>query len=479
MPVKTSDLLCGLALLTLASAGQADPIATDATGGGVAFSNYQPSLVLSQGIAPQGVYPSSGSTQSMTTIGMVHSFAGPYMPFEIVAADGQFRSVPSDPLLWSVVGQNYGTALDQFAVPDLVGRTAIGRGTGPGLPGFALADTTGLAAITLGTANLPSHEHVLAPATPTSSVGGNAAFTNYQPSLAMTYMIATEINRPQSGNPAPRAMLGEVALFGGDFAPAGWIEADGRLLSKSAYADLFGLIGTTYGGDGITSFALPDLRGRAIVGTGTGPGLDEILLGEFVGAPTVTLSESQMPAHDHGVPGFGITDSAGAGDPFDTYQPGLGLNYLIATSGAFPTFGAGDGVVPQYQHFLGEVIAFTGSFVPHGWMAADGRLLSISAYGTLFSILGTTYGGDGITSFALPDLRGRVVVGSGAGFDPGTLLGSPSTALTTANLAPHSHMISPPAPVPEPASWATMIAGLALAGGLMRARRPRCAIRFA
>jgi Microcystin-dependent protein len=95
--------------------------------------------------------------------------------------------------------------------------------------------------------------------------------------------------------------IATIMLFGGNFAPLNWLYCDGSLLSISEYEALFSLIGTTYGGDGQTTFALPDLRGRVAVGAGQGPGLNNISLGERAGAENVTLTQAQMPAHSHGM----------------------------------------------------------------------------------------------------------------------------------------------------------------------------------
>ncbi len=94
-------------------------------------------------------------------------------------------------------------------------------------------------------------------------------------------------------------MIGEVRNFAGNFAPRGWAFCEGQLLAISQNQALFSILGTTYGGDGRTTFALPDLRGRVAIGPGTGPGLPTYRLGERSGTPTVTLNQTQMPAHNH------------------------------------------------------------------------------------------------------------------------------------------------------------------------------------
>src|SRR6476619_6096122 len=93
--------------------------------------------------------------------------------------------------------------------------------------------------------------------------------------------------------------MAEIVLFAGNFAPRGWAFCHGQILSIAQNTALYALLGTTYGGDGQTTYALPDLRGRVPVGTGQGPGLLNINLGEMSGEPTHTLIITEMPAHNH------------------------------------------------------------------------------------------------------------------------------------------------------------------------------------
>lgn len=93
--------------------------------------------------------------------------------------------------------------------------------------------------------------------------------------------------------------VGEIRMFGGNFAPAGWAFCNGQLLPVSEHDALFSLIGTTYGGDGRTTFALPDLRGRVPVHQGAGPGLSPYRMGQAYGTEEVTLTTPQTPAHSH------------------------------------------------------------------------------------------------------------------------------------------------------------------------------------
>lgn len=96
-------------------------------------------------------------------------------------------------------------------------------------------------------------------------------------------------------------LLGEIMWVGYNFCPRGWAEASGQILPISSNTALFSLYGTTYGGDGRTTFALPDLRGRVAIHEGNGPGLDSYRLGSRGGNQSVSLTTSQLPSHTHGV----------------------------------------------------------------------------------------------------------------------------------------------------------------------------------
>jgi microcystin-dependent protein len=94
-------------------------------------------------------------------------------------------------------------------------------------------------------------------------------------------------------------LLGSMCAFAGNFAPRGYTLAHGQILSISQYTALFSILGTTYGGDGRSTFGLPDTRGRAVIGWGNGPGLSNYQLGERGGSESVILSETQLPSHSH------------------------------------------------------------------------------------------------------------------------------------------------------------------------------------
>ncbi|WP_448677434.1 phage tail protein [Delftia acidovorans] len=149
--------------------------------------------------------------------------------------------------------------------------------------------------------------------------------------------------------------VGEIRLFGGNFAPAGWALCNGAILSISQYDTLFALIGTTYGGDGQNTFALPDLRARIPVGQGQGPGLTNRVMGEQFGVAEVTLLQNDMPAHTHDL--RASTSAATASQPAPDLVPaqnGTDNFYLPKPgSGALPQSMKPNSVTPS------------GSTLPH------------------------------------------------------------------------------------------------------------------
>lgn len=110
--------------------------------------------------------------------------------------------------------------------------------------------------------------------------------------------------------------MGQIQAFGFNFAPRGWALCEGQLLVIAQHTALFSLLGTTYGGDGRTTFALPNLKGRVPIHKGRGPGLSLYTLGEKVGVETVTLTEAQIPAHNHRV--FGSLEAPTSNNPENT-----------------------------------------------------------------------------------------------------------------------------------------------------------------
>ncbi|TWT36884.1 Phage Tail Collar Domain protein [Posidoniimonas corsicana] len=271
--------------------------------------------------------------------------------------------------------------------------------------------------------------------------GGGLPFANDQPSLGMRYMV-----RLQGADDE----LGEVGLFAANFAPQGWTLAEGQLLPIAQHPALFDLLGATFGGDGDVAFALPDLRGRTPIGVGAGPGLTSYSLGEQVGADQQTLAA--VPVHSHSLPNGLTTGAAGKASSHSNLQPSLALTPVIALTGLYPSHNAltadgqvAEGVSPAgAEPYLSEVTWLAHDKVPSGWAIADGRLLDIVDHDALFSLLGTTYGGDGRVNFRLPDLRGRTPIGAGRGAGlsdrrQGITYGEEQESLSAPQLPAHSH----------------------------------------
>jgi microcystin-dependent protein len=130
--------------------------------------------------------------------------------------------------------------------------------------------------------------------------------------------------------------VGEIRVFPFTFAPTGWALCNGQLLPISQNTALFSLLGTTYGGDGRSTFGLPDLRGRAPLHPGQGPGLTPRQLGEMGGAESVVLTESQLPAHTHDVRVAGANDASSA-TPTPSGLTTFGVSQARATSTGYVT----------------------------------------------------------------------------------------------------------------------------------------------
>jgi microcystin-dependent protein len=391
------------------------------------LDNRQSSLVMTQALVTSGIFPSTDGGGG-AFMGEIFTFAFNFAPGGTATANGQVQQIAQNTALFSLIQNFYGgNGTATFALPNLGGVTMIGTGQGAGLAPEQLGVLDGVSSVTLTRPQLPSH------------LGGTSqAFDNYQPSLPVTYMICVSgIFPSRDGGGGAHDILGEVMPFAGNFVPADYLPADGRLLQISENTALFSLIGTYYGGDGMTTFALPDLRGRTIIGAS-----QFVSLGETLGSPTVTLSNPQVPN--------GFTSGV---QPFDNHEPSLALNYIIALTGIFPSRDGNGGVDPTLP-FLGEVMAFAGDFAPGGWALCNGQLLSIAQNQALFALLGTTYGGDGRVTFALPDLRGRTILGTqlvNGSTDIGARPGTDFPTVTSAQLP------TGPNPLPPAGTTANMV----------------------
>ncbi len=274
------------------------------------------------------------------------------------------------------------------------------------------------------------------------TTGGGQPFDIRQPSLELNYMIGLAGIFP-SRNIAESEFVAQVRLFAGNFAPAGWALCQGQLMSISNNTALFSLIGTFYGGDGINTFALPDLRACTTVNVGQGAGLRPWVIGGITGEAQHALLVNEIPAHTHTLPPpDSLTGATGGGQPRNNIQPSLALTYVVQLVGIFPNDGGTDVV---FEPFLGQVTLFAGNFAQTGTAMASGQLLPIVQDAALFSLLGTNYGGNGVTTFGLPDLQGRVSLGIGQGptsaWSLGQKTGVESVIMTTAQMPAHQHTV--------------------------------------
>ncbi|MGL5011450.1 MAG: phage tail protein [Paracoccaceae bacterium] len=130
-------------------------------------------------------------------------------------------------------------------------------------------------------------------------------------------------------------MIGTITIFAGNFAPQGWAFCDGAVLQIAEHPALFGILGTTYGGDGLATFALPDMRGRVAAHFGAGAGLARHALGEAAGSETVTLARGLQASPD-AAGGAGVAFGA-ASATCANLQPTLYLAFIIAVEGVFPS----------------------------------------------------------------------------------------------------------------------------------------------
>lgn len=169
--------------------------------------------------------------------------------------------------------------------------------------------------------------------------------------------------------------VGEIRAFGFNFQTTGWLFCDGQTLPIQQYSALFAVIGTTYGGNGTTNFLLPDLRGRAAMHWGNGAGLTPRVIGEVEGSSTVTLTQTQMPAHMHTINAAGPASTAE-----QTNVPGP--TAWIGNSGPDKLFD--NAASPPPVMFAPQAISPQGSSLPHQNMQPYQVLNYCIAYEGLF-----------------------------------------------------------------------------------------------
>jgi microcystin-dependent protein len=279
----------------------------------------------------------------------------------------------------------------------------------------------------------------------------------------------------------PNPYIGELRFMACDKFVTGWAQCDGSLLPIEGNEALFSLILTTYGGDGFTNFALPDLRSRFPISVG-----QEFSLGKYGGEEFVTLQVNQLPAHRHTVNSNkegGSQDASGKFwgycnvEPYTTAEAAFTMNpatlksfgkgaahenripfqaicYYIALVGEYPS-PDGNNIASPY---LSELRIFSFDIVPHGWTRCNGQLLPIDQNQALYSLLGAAYGGNDLTTFAVPDLQARVPMHTGFSMPRGVGAGEAEHILTLDEIPVHTHTAlassePPTSPTPTNNFW--------------------------
>lgn len=345
-------------------------------------------------------------------LGEIRIFAFPNIPMNWAPLDGRRLAINNYPWAPYFMGFSFsdGPGTGTFQLPDLRGRSAIGAS-----PAFPLGSMSGSESWTITAEQMPTHTHTIVAWNGASVVlpdkryfgpvednGKIAAFNIYgasqpnvtlwsgtlgtafagaphenrQPSMALNYSICLKGDIPQFNyaDIDEGACIGEVRIFAFANAPDGFVPCDGSLLPIKDNEQLYALIGTIYGGDGVKTFAVPNLSGRVPIGVGTGPGGSTYPLGAAVGTESVTLNDHQMPVHNHAVsvstdpatstgpascfgdvapnalyqtaaPSLslakldpGAVSAEGGSQPHDNIQPSLGLQFMICVRGTQPTF---------------------------------------------------------------------------------------------------------------------------------------------
>ena len=373
----------------------------------------QPSVAMPYSLVTQGLYPNfSGNPLgwgSAASLGFIITTAFDYDPSnlrELLPVSGQTLSVASSTELFSLLGDTYGgNAWTSFGLPDLQGIAPI-YATFPDNGSTRWGQQIG------NPGNAVSLEQIQMP----SALGGiSQPVSITQEGLGIQYLIQTQGLFPSGSSPTTDT-LGMVYPYasparGG--VPDGFLPADGRLLSVADFQALFAVLGTTYGGDGVNTFGLPDLRNRMPVGTGVSASGQSIDLGEAFGTSYEQLSPTEV---------------AGT-SAMQTTAPSLGMHYVINTQGIYWALEEGESMI-------GQITLYAGQYMPENWTLAQGQVVPVANNQALFSLLGTNFGGDGVRTFALPDLRGRTVIGTGGenNLQVGDVQGSFSQFLTLENL---------------------------------------------
>jgi len=187
-------------------------------------------------------------------------------------------------------------------------------------------------------------------------------------SIALGSMAAFSVmaDKPAAASSTP--YIGDVMLFGGNFCPVDWVEANGDLLSVSKYQPLFTLYGTIYGGDGRTTFGVPDLRGRVPISVGQGVGLKNYPQGQKGGAENLTVQTSNIPSHSHDV--NAVSGAANRNSPAEAYLAEKASNFNVYYTGTPQVRTMDPEVITKSSSGGGGAITKRSPFVTIRWCVA-------------------------------------------------------------------------------------------------------------
>lgn len=467
-------------------------------------------------LIPTGIQSSFATGGEQLGLGEITWFAGNFAPTGTVFCNGGTLNILENTDLFSLIGTVYGgDGRTTFGLPDLQSRMPMHQGTGPGLSSYFSGRTGGTETETLSIREMTHHSHFIngssAAAESTDPkdktvtkgihtffhriyrlfdteplvnmhtdaigvTGQNQPHNNMPPFLNINCLVNLIGVNPFFSGPTSESFLGEIRWVTYPSArPQGWADCDGQILPKNDFPELHAVLGDNFGASA-TVFSLPDLRGRMPMHSSTD-------VGQKGGLEQVELTEKEI-SHTHKwqatMSGGDSTDPAdrllakgthpyahriySSGTPniamrADSLSPVGGFNFLSTDrhnnlppfltlrcivnveGGADPTSNN-----PGPEPFVGEIRWFGGDFAPRGYAKCDGSLQNIADNPALFSILGTTYGGDGETTFALPNLEDRIPMhpGAGAGLSTRTLGetgGTPTVELSAAELPAHTHSL--------------------------------------
>lgn len=419
-----------LASIVLPLAAIAQQTGSTGSASPTAISTQQPTVELRYMIAYQGVFPTvvGGTTGEDTPmIGEIRVFSADFLPQGWLACDGAVVNTATYGPLGAILGNAFGgDGVTTFALPDMRGRVPVGTSaTRP------LGSVSGASSVTLDGTTLPSHAHTTTDGA-TGVTGGSAPISLRQPSLALTHLICIA---------GVSNYMGEVRLFAGDFAPGSWDICDGEIVTVASNPMLFSILGTNFGGNGTTNFALPDFRDRSILAYGLGAGLTDRPFASVLGQESVTLTAANLPPHVHTTADLD-TGSTGSAEAVSLMQPSLAITAAVATAGIFPSeLSYPDGVFIAEIRFFAFNHTRLSNALADLWLPLDGSLQSIATYTDLFILIGITYGGDGVSTFALPNMTGRLAQGLTASPVPGNLTGNETVVLSSAQMPAHTHAL--------------------------------------